>query len=41
MAAAKEKTKKMMSDWRESRKEVTATTEGMLPSTLDGLPHRR
>ena len=41
MAAAKEKTKKMMSDWRESRKEVTATTEGILPSTLDGLPHRR
>jgi O-antigen ligase len=41
MTAAKEKTKKMMSDWRESRKEATATTEGILPSTLDGLPHRR
>ena len=40
-AAAIEKTKKMMSDWRESRKEVTATAEGMLPSTIDSLPHRR
>jgi O-antigen ligase len=40
-AAAKQKTKKMMSDWRESRKEVSAATEGILPSALDGLPHRR
>jgi len=40
-AVAKEKRKKMIFGWRAARKEASAATEGLLSSTLDGLPHRR